>query len=179
MRWCRYFRRGNPQRDLLLGVFQALAKLKLLGHIDYISSVSGGGYFAGLYGRIFTRDDIAPYCEIASHREVTTVEQVEDILSPDRAGQSLDPGPNNWRDGSVPMGSREWPLSRAQGRRRSLARARRNVSQLGFIANRDGGVRAGDPFDRAAAARKHWRRSSLVLPQIVLFSRRGGFCGAR
>jgi hypothetical protein len=78
---------GIRSATFSLGVFQALAKLKLLRHIDYVSSVSGGGYFAGLYGRIFTRPD------------VHNVGEVEDILSPDRAGQSLDPGPDNWRDG--------------------------------------------------------------------------------
>jgi hypothetical protein len=78
---------GIRSATFSLGVFQALAKLKLLRHIDYVSSVSGGGYFAGLYGRIFTRED------------VHNVGEVEDILSPDRAGQSLDPGPDNWRDG--------------------------------------------------------------------------------
>ena len=78
---------GIRSATFCLGVFQALAKLKLLGEIDYVSSVSGGGYFAGLFGRIFTRDD------------VDSVEDVEAILSPDRAGQVLDPGPVRWKDG--------------------------------------------------------------------------------
>ena len=67
---------GIRSATFSLGVFQALAKLRLLRHIDYVLSVSGGGYFAGLYGRIFTRED------------VHNVDEVEDILSPDRAGQS-------------------------------------------------------------------------------------------
>jgi hypothetical protein len=78
---------GIRSATFSLGVFQTLAKLKLLGEIDYISSVSGGGYFSGLYGRIFTRED------------VHNISEVEEILSPDRAGQSLDPGPENWKPG--------------------------------------------------------------------------------
>ena len=78
---------GVRSATFCLGVFQALANLKLLGEIDYISSVSGGGYFAGFFGRLFTRPD------------VTSVGDVEDILSPDRAGQAIDPGPENWKEG--------------------------------------------------------------------------------
>jgi len=78
---------GIRSATFCLGVFQALAKLKLLKEIDYLSSVSGGGYFAAFLGRIFTRDDVA------------SVEQVENILSPDRAGQAIDPGTANWKEG--------------------------------------------------------------------------------
>jgi predicted acylesterase/phospholipase RssA len=50
---------GIRSATFCLGVFQALAKCKLLGQIDYISSVSGGSYFAAFYGRLFSRPDIA------------------------------------------------------------------------------------------------------------------------
>lgn len=78
---------GVRSATFCLGVFQALAKLRLLGKIDYISSVSGGGYFAGFFGRIFTRPDVG------------SLEEVENILSPDLAGQAIDPGPANWQEG--------------------------------------------------------------------------------
>jgi len=41
-----------------LGVFQALARLRLLHRIDYVSTVSGGGYIGSFLGRLFTRDPI-------------------------------------------------------------------------------------------------------------------------
>ena len=64
---------GIRSATFCLGVFQGLAKLGLLGEVDYISSVSGGSYFASFYGRLFTRPDILK------------VEEVEKILSPDQA----------------------------------------------------------------------------------------------
>lgn len=62
---------GIRSATFCLGVFQALASFKLLRKIDYISSVSGGGYFASFLGRLFSRDDIG------------SVAKVEDILNPD------------------------------------------------------------------------------------------------
>jgi len=49
---------GIRSATFALGVFQSLAKRKLLSHIDYISTVSGGGYFGSFLGRLFTRDYI-------------------------------------------------------------------------------------------------------------------------
>ncbi len=49
---------GIRSATFALGIFQALAKLKLLARIDYISTVSGGGYFGAFLGRLFTRDYI-------------------------------------------------------------------------------------------------------------------------
>ncbi len=49
---------GIRSATFCLGVFQRLAQSELLGKIDYISSVSGGGYFASFLGRLFHRDDI-------------------------------------------------------------------------------------------------------------------------
>ena len=47
---------GIRSATFCLGVFQALAKHKLLGKVDYLSTVSGGGYFGGFLGALFTRD---------------------------------------------------------------------------------------------------------------------------
>src|SRR6185295_17598911 len=38
-----------------LGIFQALAKRGLLRDIDYLSTVSGGGYFGAFFGRLLSR----------------------------------------------------------------------------------------------------------------------------
>src|SRR5262245_43088496 len=54
-----------------LGVFQALARRRLVGRIDYLSTVSGGGYFGSFLGAMFARE------------EVRSVRNVEDVLSPD------------------------------------------------------------------------------------------------
>ena len=47
---------GIRSATICLGVFQALARHKLLHHVDYLSSVSGGGYFAAFLGRLFGRN---------------------------------------------------------------------------------------------------------------------------
>ena len=49
---------GIRSATFCLGVFQALAKLNLLSKIDYLSSVSGGGYFGAFYRLLFTRKEI-------------------------------------------------------------------------------------------------------------------------
>src|SRR5690606_17743230 len=69
--------KGNPRRDALgigisgggirsatfaLGVFQALADKDLLRRFDYVSTVSGGGYFGSFLGSLFARID-----EIVKH----------------------------------------------------------------------------------------------------------------
>jgi hypothetical protein len=61
---------GIRSATFCLGIFQALASLRRLRRIDYISTVSGGGYFGSFLGRLYQR------------REVTTVEQVEALLDP-------------------------------------------------------------------------------------------------
>lgn len=58
---------GVRSATFCLGLFQALAASKSIGAIDYLSTVSGGSYFAAFLGRLFTRDWI---------RGVDDVEQV-------------------------------------------------------------------------------------------------------
>jgi hypothetical protein len=65
---------GIRSATFALGVFQGLAGLKRLRHVDYLSSVSGGGYFGSFLGRLFTR----PY--------VQTAADVEWILDPGEPG---------------------------------------------------------------------------------------------
>ena len=50
---------GIRSATICLGVFQALARHKLMHRVDYISSVSGGGYFAAFFGRLFCRQSDA------------------------------------------------------------------------------------------------------------------------
>jgi hypothetical protein len=46
---------GIRSATFCLGLFQALAGKHLVRHIDYLSTVSGGGYFGSFLGRMFTR----------------------------------------------------------------------------------------------------------------------------
>src|SRR5262245_28585293 len=52
-----------------LGILQALASKRLIGEIDYVSTVSGGGYIGAFLTRLFSRDG-------------ATVESIEEKLSP-------------------------------------------------------------------------------------------------
>ena len=47
---------GIRSATFCLGMFQALAKKRLLKRVDYLSTVSGGGYFGSFLGRMFTRE---------------------------------------------------------------------------------------------------------------------------
>jgi hypothetical protein len=46
---------GIRSATFCLGLFQALARQKLIRRIDYLSTVSGGGYFGSFLGTAFTR----------------------------------------------------------------------------------------------------------------------------
>ena len=49
---------GVRSATFALGVLQAFAKRNLLRHVDYLSTVSGGGFTGSFLGRLFTRDRI-------------------------------------------------------------------------------------------------------------------------
>ncbi len=76
-----------------LGLLQALAKYKLLSRIDYISTVSGGGYIGAWLTALLQREQhrIASLFKKCSsdenndHKVKTAVERVEDRLNPDYA----------------------------------------------------------------------------------------------
>src|SRR5512145_2454120 len=46
---------GIRSATFCLGLFQALARQRLIRRIDYLSTVSGGGYFGGFLGAAFSR----------------------------------------------------------------------------------------------------------------------------
>lgn len=50
---------GVRSATFALGVLQALAKAGKIRHIDYLSTVSGGGFIGSFLGRLFTRKGIA------------------------------------------------------------------------------------------------------------------------
>ena len=61
---------GIRSATFCLGIFQSLAKSGLLKNIDYLSTVSGGGFFASFYGRMF------------AHKDVDGFDDISKILSP-------------------------------------------------------------------------------------------------
>ncbi len=51
---------GIRSATFCLGLFQALARHRLIRRIDYLSTVSGGGYFGSFLGRLYSRDYASP-----------------------------------------------------------------------------------------------------------------------
>jgi hypothetical protein len=64
-----------------LGVLQGLARRRHLGWVDYLSTVSGGGYIGAFLGRLYTR------------RQVESVDHVRAILDSDEAVDEISEGP--------------------------------------------------------------------------------------
>jgi len=54
---------GIRSATFCLGAFQSLAKMKQIRFIDYLSTVSGGGYFGSFLIRLFQRDNDAETVE--------------------------------------------------------------------------------------------------------------------
>ena len=67
-----------------LGVLQALARQRLLPHIDYLSTVSGGGYIGGWLAAWLKRESDNPACPSPA----TVIANVQSQLSPSRAMQA-------------------------------------------------------------------------------------------
>ncbi|HEX7942073.1 MAG TPA: hypothetical protein VF488_09725, partial [Gemmatimonadaceae bacterium] len=75
---------GVRSATFSLGVFQALAYGESLNRVDFLSTVSGGGYFGSFLGRLFTRE------------WVENVADVEQVLLAEETPPTLDPGPEAW-----------------------------------------------------------------------------------
>ena len=73
---------GVRSATFCLGVFQAIAEARLLGKIDFVSTVSGGGYFGSFLGRLFTRNWITGVDDV---QEVIRARDPEKI-APERHG---------------------------------------------------------------------------------------------
>jgi choline dehydrogenase-like flavoprotein len=68
---------GIRSATFALGVLQTLAKRNLLRHIDFLSTVSGGGFTGSFLGRLFTRPSVSESKDPAG--------RVQDILSNGRS----------------------------------------------------------------------------------------------
>lgn len=80
---------GIRSATLSLGLFQGLARLKLLRHVDYLSTVSGGGYFGAFLGHLFLRQAIKPPPTGKSEPEKSIVDRVEEDLADDQGSNAL------------------------------------------------------------------------------------------
>ena len=60
---------GVRSATFALGVLQAIAKKGKLRHIDYLSTVSGGGFIGSFLGRLFTRKGVADVADPCSRAE--------------------------------------------------------------------------------------------------------------
>jgi hypothetical protein len=95
---------GIRSATFCLGFFQALARRKLVRRIDYLSTVSGGGYFGSFLGAAFSRDDATPEkveSELANNHSwsVNWLRENGRFLSPNGAG-------DNWQAAAVAL--RNW-----------------------------------------------------------------------
>ncbi len=84
---------GIRSATFCLGIFQALARQKLVRRIDYLSTVSGGGYFGSFLGAAFSRDDATPEkveAELANNHSwsVNWLRENGRFLSPNGAGDT-------------------------------------------------------------------------------------------
>ncbi|HUR32946.1 MAG TPA: hypothetical protein VM032_04070 [Vicinamibacterales bacterium] len=75
---------GVRSATFALGVFQALARSACLDRIDFLSTVSGGGYFGSFLGRLFTREWIL------------NVKDVEQVLVAEEPPPGEGPRPRAW-----------------------------------------------------------------------------------
>ena len=105
---------GIRSATFCLGVLQAIARAGLLGRIDYLSTVSGGGYLGSFLGRLFTRREVASVGDVEDallrhERQATTKNDLPDVtrwlrengryLSPNGSGDLLLAGASvlrNW-----------------------------------------------------------------------------------
>ena len=95
---------GIRSATFCLGLFQALAHQRLIRRIDYLSTVSGGGYFGSFLGSAFSRDHGSPETveeELADNHSwsVNWLRENGRFLSPNGAG-------DNWLSAAV--GLRNW-----------------------------------------------------------------------
>jgi len=95
---------GIRSATFCLGLFQALAKQRLIRRIDFLSTVSGGGYFGSFLGCAFARDGSSAdtvESELANNHSwsVNWLRENGRFLSPNGAG-------DNWLSAAVAL--RNW-----------------------------------------------------------------------
>src|SRR5262245_53981056 len=71
---------GIRSATFSLGLFQALAHARLIRKVDFLSTVSGGGYFGTFLGRLFARDE-SELAAAGAHTGQPRVAQVEEVVA--------------------------------------------------------------------------------------------------
>ena len=71
---------GIRSATFALGLFQALARARIIRKIDFLSTVSGGGYFGSFLGRLFTRDN-SELAAAGASGDKPAVAKVEEIVA--------------------------------------------------------------------------------------------------
>src|SRR5688572_25122337 len=90
---------GIRSATFCLGLFQSLARQRLIRRLDYLSTVSGGGYFGSFLGAAFSRAEATPDTveeELANNHSwaVKWLRENGRFLSPNGAG-------DNWLSAAV------------------------------------------------------------------------------
>lgn len=138
---------GIRSATFCLGVLQGIARHGLLGKIDYLSTVSGGGYCGSFLGRLFTR-------------------QVED-----RPAQPPPPGP----DGSPPPGDPVLTAKEARRNVAAVRDVLTNSSSGPMRWLRESGrylapAGSGDARVAAAVVLRNWIALQLLLAVFVFMA---------
>ncbi len=84
---------GIRSATFCLGFFQGLARAGLLRHVDYLSTVSGGGYFGSFLGRLFCRNEASrPVVDVLKDSQSPPLRFLREngrYLAPNGAGDLL------------------------------------------------------------------------------------------
>lgn len=89
---------GIRSATFSLGVLQALARKGRLRHIDFLSTVSGGGFTGGFLGRLFTRERVGSAADPCGRAEEILMDNRSGPLSWLRAQANylFEAGRNDW-----------------------------------------------------------------------------------
>ncbi|MGO8801831.1 MAG: hypothetical protein ACLQSH_01815, partial [Candidatus Binatus sp.] len=136
---------GIRSATFCLGIFQGLGKQKLLSKIDYLSTVSGGGYFGSFYGRLFTREEVANITDVREILAACSASDVQD--SPPESPPAPPPG--------SPPAPKKFPIGKVFRWLRDNGR---------YLAPRGAG---GILLDSAVMMR-NWTALQLVLATLML-----------
>ena len=137
---------GIRSATFCLGLFQALAKQNLLKHVDYLSTVSGGGYFGSFLGRMFTRDWVNQPLTVAPSQTTANLGANLGVLPP-LAG--LPPAPTPAPATTDPRAHREWNKKRFL---ENLSATNPPASHLNLLAGIETPSLSTDAIHRVEAA---------------------------
>jgi hypothetical protein len=144
---------GIRSATFCLGLFQSLAKHKSLRHIDYLSTVSGGGYFGGFLGRMFTRPWVKGEVGEVPQKMYVVPRTTHLVAGAAAPGTPADPETAHRPTPTSPTDKKSGPRShRESNSRRFLAMLPNTVPQAGFKSLISGPVHNDNAISRVEAA---------------------------